>query len=61
TMLRKNEASLDEALRIYPAFTRVFTNALGTGPWFDTYLGGVTSLSGLVPSLTEQLREALNQ
>jgi phospholipid/cholesterol/gamma-HCH transport system substrate-binding protein len=61
TMLRKNEASLDEALRIYPAFTRVFTNALGTGPWFDTYLGGLTSVSGLVPSLTEQLRKALNQ
>lgn len=56
TMLRKNEASLDEALRIYPAFTRVFTNALGTGPWFDTYLGGLTSLSGV----GEQLSDALN-
>jgi phospholipid/cholesterol/gamma-HCH transport system substrate-binding protein len=55
TMLRKNEASLDEALRIYPAFTRVFTNALGTGPWFDTYLGGLTSLSGI----GEQLSDAL--
>jgi phospholipid/cholesterol/gamma-HCH transport system substrate-binding protein len=59
TMLRKNEASLDEALRIYPAFTRVFTNALGTGPWFDTYLGGLTSLSGVVETISEQLRGAL--
>nr|MCW2727651.1 transporter substrate-binding protein [Aeromicrobium sp.] len=59
TMLRKNEASLDEALRIYPAFTRVFSNALGTGPWFDTYLGGLTALGGIIPSLTEQLEEAL--
>jgi len=59
TMLRKNEASLDEALRTYPAFTRVFSNALGTGPWFDTYLGGLTSLSGLIPSLRDQLLGAL--
>ena len=59
TMLRKNEASLDEALRIYPAFTRVFTNALGTGPWFDTYLGGLTSLSGVGESISDQLRGVL--
>ncbi len=25
----------------YPGFLRVFSNALGTGPWFDTYLGGL--------------------
>lgn len=59
TMLRKNEASLDEALRVYPAFTRVFSSALGTGPWFDTYLGGLTSLSGLGESISDQLRGAL--
>lgn len=56
SMLRKNEASLDEALRVYPAFTRVFANVLGTGPWFDTYLGGLTSASGL----GEQLSDAIN-
>lgn len=39
TLLRRNEASLDEALRTYPTFTRVFANSLGTGPWFDAYLG----------------------
>lgn len=60
TMLRKNEASLDEALRIYPAFTRVFSNALGTGPWFDSYLGGLTSLGGITETLSDQLRGALN-
>ncbi len=58
TMLRKNESSLDEALRVYPAFTRVFANALGTGPWFDTYLGGLTSLSGLGEQLADALRGA---
>ncbi len=36
-MLRKNEASLDEALRQFPGFLRAFANALGTGPWFDNY------------------------
>lgn len=56
TMLRKNEASLDEALRVYPAFTRVFSNALGTGPWFDTYLGGLTSAAGLGEQLNDVLK-----
>ncbi|KAA1397295.1 MCE family protein [Aeromicrobium ginsengisoli] len=55
TMLRKNEASLDEALRIYPGFLRVFSNSLGTGPWFDTYLGGAASASGI----RKQIEDAL--
>lgn len=38
-MLRRNEASLDEALRVMGPFDRVFANALGSGPWFDTYVG----------------------
>ena len=37
-LLARNQASLDETLRVYPAFLRVFSNALGTGPWFDTYV-----------------------
>jgi phospholipid/cholesterol/gamma-HCH transport system substrate-binding protein len=57
TMLRKNEASLDEALRVYPAFTRVFANALGTGPWFDTYLGGADT-GGLVNQIQDALKGA---
>lgn len=59
TMLRKNEASLDEALRVFPGFTRVFSNALGTGPWFDTYLGGLTSLSGVGETISDTLKDAL--
>lgn len=58
SMLRKNEASIDEALRTYPAFTRVFSNALGTGPWFDTYLGGLTSAGGLGEQITDSLQGA---
>ncbi len=38
TMLARNEQSLDEALRVMPAFLRVFSNALGNGPWFETYV-----------------------
>ncbi len=37
-MLRRNVNSLDEALRVLPGFLNVFSNALGNGPWFDTYL-----------------------
>jgi phospholipid/cholesterol/gamma-HCH transport system substrate-binding protein len=38
-LLVRHKESLDEALRQFPAFTNVFANALGTGPWFDTFLG----------------------
>jgi len=38
TMLRRNEASLDESLRVLPGFFRVFANALGNGPWFETFV-----------------------
>lgn len=53
-MLRKNEASLDEALRQYPAFLRSFAAALGTGPWFDNYLGGVG-----IGGVRKQLEDAI--
>jgi phospholipid/cholesterol/gamma-HCH transport system substrate-binding protein len=56
TMLRKNEASLDEALRMYPGFLRVFSNPLGTGPWFDTYLGGTASVAGLRTQIEDALQ-----
>ncbi len=53
-MLTKNEAALDEALRQYPGFLRGFASALGTGPWFDNYLGGVG-----VGGLKKQLQDAI--
>lgn len=37
-MLERNQAQLDEALRVLPGFLRVFSNALGNGPWFETYV-----------------------
>ncbi len=54
-MLRQNEASIDESLRMYPGFTRVFANALGTGPWFDTFLN--VGSPGL--GVSQQLKDAL--
>lgn len=53
-MLRKNEGDLDEALRQYPAFLRGFASALGTGPWFDNYLGGVG-----IGGVKKQLQDAI--
>lgn len=57
-MLRKNEASLDEALRQFPAFLRLFSNSLGTGPWFDTYLGGAASGAGIRKQLEDAIAGA---
>lgn len=37
-MLERNEQSLDRALTVMPGFLRVFSNALGNGPWFETYV-----------------------
>ncbi len=55
SMLRKNESSIDEVLRVFPAFLREFSNSLGTGPWFDTYLGGLNT-----GGLAQQIKGALN-
>jgi phospholipid/cholesterol/gamma-HCH transport system substrate-binding protein len=37
-MLRANQDSLDDSLRLMAPFYRVFANTLGTGPWFDTFI-----------------------
>jgi phospholipid/cholesterol/gamma-HCH transport system substrate-binding protein len=37
-ILNKNEDNIDNALRLLAPFYRVFTNTLGNGPWFDTYI-----------------------
>ena len=37
--LVRNEATLDEILNVSPTFLRLFTEALGTGPWFENMLG----------------------
>lgn len=37
-LLLKNQKNLDESLRLMAPFYRVFTNVLGQGPWFDTWI-----------------------
>jgi phospholipid/cholesterol/gamma-HCH transport system substrate-binding protein len=37
-VLLKNQNDLDASIRGLAPFVRVFTNTLGTGPWFDTYV-----------------------
>jgi phospholipid/cholesterol/gamma-HCH transport system substrate-binding protein len=37
-MLRRNEASLDEALRVVPGFAHALANSLAVGPWWDVYI-----------------------
>jgi phospholipid/cholesterol/gamma-HCH transport system substrate-binding protein len=37
-MLRRNEASIDEALRLYPNFIHGFSDALAVGPWWDIFI-----------------------
>lgn len=52
-----NKDALDEALLRYPGFVNVFANALGSGPFFDVFLG-------VQPDLTElpgQFGAAINQ
>ena len=42
--LTKNQANLDESLRLMAPFYRVFTNVLGNGPWFDTWIQNLPPL-----------------
>jgi phospholipid/cholesterol/gamma-HCH transport system substrate-binding protein len=47
-ILNKNEDNIDNSLRLMAPFYRVFTNTLGNGPWFDTYIQNLPP----VPDLT---------
>ncbi|MDQ0763264.1 virulence factor Mce-like protein [Streptomyces canus] len=37
-MLERNESSLDRSVELLAPYVRVFTNALGNGRWFDSYV-----------------------
>lgn len=45
-VLNKNEDNLDNSLRLMAPFYRVFTNTLGNGPWFDTYIQNLPPMLG---------------
>lgn len=38
TMLERNQASLDRSVKLMAPYVRVFTNTLGNGRWFDSYI-----------------------
>ena len=51
-ILKRNEQKLADGIELLAPFVRVFSNALGTGRWFDTYvvnLAGPTQLPGGTP------------
>ncbi|MCW2777469.1 MAG: Mce family protein [Frankiales bacterium] len=50
-VLRQNQANLEKSLQRLPVFTRLFSNNLGNGRWFDTLIQNFTDPTnlGLVP------------
>lgn len=49
TLLERNQADLRQALTLVGPYYRLLGNALGTGPWFDTYVCGLIPKSYLPP------------
>ena len=49
-ILNKNEDNIDNSLRLMAPFYRVFTNTLGNGPWFDTYIQNMPPAPDLLPT-----------
>jgi phospholipid/cholesterol/gamma-HCH transport system substrate-binding protein len=48
-VLKANQDNLDKAIPRLATFTRVFSNNLGNGRWFDTLVQNFTSPTGFVP------------
>ena len=40
-MLQRNQDNLNRSIAAFGPFTRLFSNVLGTGRWFDTYICGL--------------------
>ncbi|MCX5316965.1 MULTISPECIES: MCE family protein [unclassified Streptomyces] len=43
SMLERNQASLDRSIKLLAPYVRVFTNTLGNGRWFDSYIQNVVA------------------
>ncbi|MBT2394847.1 MCE family protein [Streptomyces sp. ISL-100] len=48
-MLERNQASLDRSVKLLAPFTRVFTNTLGNGRWFDSYIQNLVAPTPVEP------------
>ncbi|WP_127353839.1 MCE family protein [Actinacidiphila soli] len=42
-MLQRNQTSLERSIQLLAPYARVFTNTLGNGRWFDTYVQNVVA------------------
>ncbi|MFP8904786.1 MCE family protein [Streptomyces atacamensis] len=49
TMLERNQESLDRSVKLLAPFARVFTNTLGNGPWFDSYVQNLVAPAPVAP------------
>ncbi|MFG2195890.1 MCE family protein [Streptomyces sp. NPDC048639] len=43
-MLRRNEKSLNRSVKLLAPYARVFTNTLGNGRWFDSYIQNLVAV-----------------
>jgi phospholipid/cholesterol/gamma-HCH transport system substrate-binding protein len=43
-MLERNQESLTRSVRLLGPYVRVFTNTLGNGPWFDSYVENLVAV-----------------
>ncbi|MFB9388122.1 MCE family protein [Streptomyces coeruleoprunus] len=48
-MLERNQASLDRSVKLLAPYVRVFTNTLGNGRWFDSYIQNMVAPTPVVP------------
>ncbi|UGY92265.1 MCE family protein [Streptomyces gobiensis] len=43
-MLERNQESLNRSVKLLAPYARVFTNTLGNGPWFDSYVQNLVAV-----------------
>jgi phospholipid/cholesterol/gamma-HCH transport system substrate-binding protein len=48
-MLERNQKSLNRSVKLLAPYVRVFTNTLGNGPWFDSYVENFIVPAGAAP------------
>ncbi len=48
-ILSRNRAALAQTINNLAPFVRVFTNTLGNGRWFDTYIPNLVPIGGTIP------------
>ncbi|MFC9245610.1 MCE family protein [Streptomyces sp. NPDC057136] len=48
-LLERNQDSLNRSIKLMAPFARVFTNTLGNGRWFDSYIQNLVAPTPVVP------------